>query len=52
MAAFVEAVNAVNIAAVNTILVFHLNQHGGLIAGRAVVRIYGGADGHASDRLF
>ena len=49
---FVEAVNIVNIVAVNTILVLHLSQPGGLLAGRAVVRIYGGSDGHASDCLF
>ena len=50
--AFVEAVNIVNIVAVNTVLVLHLSQPGGLLAGRAVDRIYGGSDGHASDWLF
>ena len=49
---FVEAVNIVNIVAVNTVLVLHLSQPGGLLAGRAVDRIYGGSDGHASDWLF
>ena len=38
---FVEAVNIVNIVAVNTVLVLHLSQPGGLLAGRAVGRIYG-----------
>ena len=38
---FVEAVNLVNIVAVNTVLVLHLSQPGGLLAGRAVGRIYG-----------
>ena len=51
-ATFVEAVNIVNIVAVNTVLVLHLSQPGGLLAGRAVDRIYGGSDGHASDWLF
>ena len=46
---FVEAVNIVNIVAVNTVLVLHLSQPGGLLAGRAVDRINGGSDGHASD---
>ena len=49
---FVEAVNVVNIVAVNTVLVLHLSQPGGLLASRAVDRIYGGSDGHASDWLF
>ena len=48
---FVEAVNIVNIVAVNTVLVLHLSQPGGLLASRAVDRIYGGSDGHASDWL-
>ena len=47
-----EAVNIPNIVAVNTVLVLHLSQPGGLLAGRAVDRIYGGSDGHASDWLF
>ena len=51
-ATFVEAVNIVNIVAVNTVLVLHLSQPGGLLASRAVDRIYGGSDGHASDWLF
>ena len=38
---FVEAVNIVNIVAVDTELVLHLSQPGGLLAGRAVDRIYG-----------
>ena len=49
---YVEAVNTVNIVAVNTVLVLHLSQPGGLLASRAVDRIYGGSDGHASDWLF
>ena len=36
-----EVVNIVNIVAVNTALVLHLSQPGGLLAGRAVGRIYG-----------
>ena len=51
-ATFVEAVNMVNIVAVNTVLVLHLSQPGGLLASRAVDRIYGGSDGHESDWLF
>ena len=51
-ATFVEAVNNVTIVAFNTVLVLHLSQPGGLLAGRAVDRIYGGSDGHASDWLF
>ena len=50
-ATFVVALNRVNIVAVNTVLVLHLSQPGGLLAGRAVNRIYGGSDGHASDWL-
>ena len=42
----------VNVLAVNTVLVLHLSQPGALLAGRAVDRIYGGPDGHASDWLF
>ena len=49
---FVEAVNIVDIEAVNTVLVLHLSQPGGLLASRAVDRISGGSDGHASDWLF
>ena len=48
---FVEAVTIANIVAVNTVLVLHLSQPGGLLAGRAVDRIYGGSDEHASDWL-
>ena len=33
-----------NIVAVNTVLVLHLSQLGGLLAGRAVDRIYGGSE--------
>ena len=47
-----DALNIVNAATVNTVLVLHLSQLGGLLAGRAVDRIYGGSDGHASDWLF
>ena len=49
---FVEAVNIVNIVAVNTVLVLHLSQPGGLLAGRAVDRKYGESEGNASDWLF
>ena len=52
VASFVEAVNIVNIVAVNTVLVLHLSQLGGLLGGRAVDRIYGVSDGRASDWLF
>ena len=45
---FVEAVNIVNIVAVNTVLVLYLSQPGGLLAGRVVDRIYGALDRHAS----
>ena len=47
-----EAMNIVNIAAVNTVLVLHLSQSGGLLAGRAIDWIYGGSDGLASDWFF
>ena len=47
----VENVKIVSIVAVNTTLVLHLSQPGGLLAGRAVDGIYGGSDGHASDWL-
>ena len=52
VASFVEAVNIVNIVAVNTVRVLHLSQPGELLAGRAVDQIRGGSDGHASDFLF
>ena len=48
---FVEAVNIVNIVAVNTVLVIHLSQPGGLLASHAVDRIYDGSDGHSTDWL-
>ena len=51
-AAFVEAVNILNIVAVNIVLVLHLDQPGGLLASRAVDRMYSGSDGHANDWLF
>ena len=50
-ATFVEAVNIVNIVAVATVLVLHLRQPRGLLAGRAVDRMYGGSDGRASGWL-
>ena len=49
---FVEAVNIVNIVSVNRVLVSHLSQPVGLLASRAVDRIYDGSNGHASDWLF
>ena len=51
-ATFVEAVNIVNIVAVNTVLILHLSETGGLSVGRTVDRIDGPSDGHTSERLF
>ena len=51
-ATFVEAVNKVNIVAVNTVSVLHLSKTGGLSVGRTVDRIDGRSDRHTSDWLF
>ena len=52
VASFVEAVNIVNIVAINTVLILHLSKTGGLSVGRTVDRIDGPSDGHTSERLF
>ena len=49
-ATFVEAVNIVNIVAVNTVLILHLSKTGGLSVGRTVDRIDGPSERHTSER--
>ena len=41
VASIVEAVSIGKFVAVNTVLVVHLSQPGGLLAGRSVAQIYG-----------